>query len=160
VVLVERGWVPRDMHERERLPDVPATEGEVTVVGRVSAGLSRTFQLGSEVNASPGTRGPLLRQNTDVAFWRQWLGQAPLAGAVLQVQAETPVGMADNARQGQMQQSRQELRRHWPEPGAGRDRHLAYAAQWFAMAALLAALTVWFQIIRPHRQASSSHVPS
>lgn len=156
VLLVERGWVPRDMNNRQHLPALPSPTGEVTVSGRVTAGLTRTFQLGSEALVDTATRGPLLRQNADVAFWRQWLGQAPLAGAVLQVQAEeTTLQMPDNVQQPQQGT----LRRNWPEPGTGRDKHLAYAAQWFAMAALIAGLTIWFQIIRPHRRASS-HVPS
>lgn len=150
VVLVERGWVPRDMRDRQRLPAVPTPADEVLVQGRVAAGLSRTFQLGGEALVDTVTRGPLLRQNADVAFWRQWLGQAPLAGAVLQVQAEQPAILADNARQAHAPEDG--LRRHWPEPGTGRDRHLAYAAQWFALAALLAGLTIWFQIIRPLRR--------
>lgn len=155
VVLVERGWVPRDMNNRQRLPALPSSAEDVVVSGRVTAGLSRTFQLGSEAPADGATRGPLLRQNADLAFWRQWLGLAPLAGAVLQVRTESPPGMADNAQQP----AHDALRRNWPAPGTGRDKHLAYAAQWFALAALIAGLTFWFQIIRPHRRASS-HVPS
>lgn len=154
VILVERGWVPRDMRDRQRLPALPPSPGDIQVSGRVTAGISRTYQLGSEAPAQATSNGPLLRQNADVAFWRQWLGQAPLAGAVLQTQADAPAGMTDNA-----QAKPDALRRHWPEPGSGQDKHLAYAAQWFALAALIVGLTLWFQIIRPHRRASS-HVPS
>lgn len=145
IVLVERGWVPRDVRDRSVLPAVPTDNGAVTVRGVVAQGLSRTYQLGDEaLPASP--RGPQLRQNADVAFWRHWLGQVPVAGAVLQVQAETPPPQGDA------------LRRHWPEPGQGQDKHLAYAAQWFAMAAGIIGLTLWFQIIRPRR--ASAHVSS
>ena len=145
IVLVERGWLPRDLHDRTRLPELPSGKAKVRVVGRVVHGLSRTFQLGSEP-APASTPGPLLRQNADVAFWRNWLGQVPVAGAVLQVQAETPVEQGDV------------MRRNWPEPGLGQDKHLAYAAQWFALSALITGLTVWFQIIRPRR--ARDHVPS
>lgn len=145
IVLVERGWLPRDLHDRTRLPDLPPGAANVRVVGRVVHGLSRTFQLGSESAMASGP-GPLLRQNADVAFWRNWLGQVPVAGAVLQVQAETPVEQGDV------------MRRNWPEPGLGQDKHLAYAAQWFALSALIIGLTVWFQIIRPRR--ARDHVPS
>lgn len=136
IVLVERGWVPRDLRDRQKLPLVQTSSQTVRVVGRVVTGLSRTFQLGSEA-APVGASGPLLRQNADVAFWRHWLGQVPVAGTVLQVQAEAPAGQADV------------MRRNWPEPGEGQDKHLAYAAQWFALSALIIGLTVWFQIIRP-----------
>ena len=145
VVLVQRGWVPRDGRERTRLPTLVTPEGPVQVSGRLMSGLSRTYQLGSEADASGGP-GPLLRQNADPAFWSGWLGQSPVVGAVLQVQAETPSAQPDT------------LLRHWPEPGSGQDKHLAYAAQWFALCALVTGLTVWFQIIRPRR--ASAHVPS
>ncbi len=153
VVLVERGWVPRDVRDRSALPSVPTSTGPVSVQGRVTPGLSRTYQLGEE--AMPATQvGPLLRQNADLAFWRHWLGQAHLAGAVLQVQAETSAERADE----HADEHADVLRRNWPEPGLGQDMHLAYAAQWFAMAAGIIGLTVWFQIIRPRR--ASAHVPS
>lgn len=145
IVLVERGWVPRDLRDRQKLPLVPISAGQVKVVGRVVLGLSRTFQLGSEPE-SVSTPAPVLRQNADVAFWRHWLGQVPVAGAVLQVQAEASSEQADV------------LRRNWPEPGQGQDKHLAYAAQWFALSALIIGLTVWFQIIRP--RLAAQHVSS
>jgi surfeit locus 1 family protein len=138
LVLVERGWLPLNPRDRNRLPDVPMNAGKVSVVGHVVAGLSRTYQLGSEP-ALASSPGPVLRQNADMAFWRNWLGQAPVAGAVLQVQAETPIEQPDV------------MRRNWPEPGQGQDKHLAYAAQWFALSALVTGLTVWFQIILPRR---------
>jgi surfeit locus 1 family protein len=144
-VLVARGWVPRDPHDRLRLPAVNTPTGEVQVLGRVMAGLSQTYQLGAEPLAL-NRAGPLVRQNVDGAFWAGWLGQPPLVGAVLQVQADvTSSALADN------------LLRHWPEPGQGQEKHLAYAAQWFALSTLIAGLTLWFQIIRPRLR---SHVHS
>lgn len=145
IVLVERGWVPRDVRDRSHLPELPTSSTPVQVRGHVTLGLSRTYQLGDEAMPSAHS-GPVLRQNADLAFWRHWLGQAPVAGAVRQVQAESPSDSADV------------MRRNWPEPGEGQDRHLAYAAQWFAMAALTIGLTLWFQIIRPRR--TGAHVPS
>lgn len=143
-VLVERGWVPRDLHDRLKVPPVPTPSGEVWVMGRVSRGVSEAYRLGQEPTAMPGS-GPFIRQNADAAFWSTWLGQAPLAGAVVQLQAVDPSAPSDG------------LRRHWPEPGQGQDKHLAYAAQWFAMSATVAGLTLWFQIIRPRRQSRHVH---
>lgn len=146
VLLVQRGWVPRNKHDRLRLPPIQTPTGLVTVEGRVMGQLSRVYALGKEaipplVSASQAET-PLIRQNADVAFWQARLGQALLSGAVLQVQAE--LGAESDA----------VLRRHWPEPGMGKDKHLAYAAQWFAMAGVIAVLFVWFQVIRPRRQAA------
>jgi surfeit locus 1 family protein len=143
VVLVQRGWVPRDQRDRLHLPDLPTPAAQVQVNGRVISALTQSYQLGHE--AMPTTAGPVVRQNADVAFWSAWLGQAPLAGAVLQMQADEPAASTGL------------LRRHWPEPGQGQDKHLAYAAQWFALAALMAGLAIWYQIIRPRRTIAHVH---
>ena len=141
VVLVQRGWVPRDQQDRLHLPDLLTAEDEVKVKGRVSLALSQVYQLGQEVPPEHQS-GPVVRQNADVAFWSGWLGHAPLAGAVLQLQAAEPED--DKA-----------LLRHWPEPGIGQERHTAYAVQWFAMAAVVIGLTIWFQLISPRRQRAT-----
>ena len=138
VVLVQRGWVPRDQQDRLHLPDLLTSDEEVQVAGRVAAALSQVYQLGQEVPPDHQS-GPVVRQNADVAFWAEWLGQSPLAGAVLQLQAAEPED--DPA-----------LLRHWTEPGFGQERHTAYAVQWFAMAAVVTGLTIWFQLISPRRQ--------
>lgn len=136
VVLVQRGWVPRHAGERSRLPDWREATGEVEVVGRVMARVSQAYAIGEEAPPSPST-SRLIRQNVDEAFWLSWMGQSPLPGAVLQVHAE----MGSPA----------DLRRDWPQPDAGVDKHHAYAAQWFAMSAVAAGLTLWFPFIRPRR---------
>ena len=149
VVLVQRGWVPRHAGDRLRLPVVETPAQEVAISGRVASGLSQVYQLGVEPAAAPVVQGsaPVVRQNADSAFWSAWLRQAPLAGAVLQTEPARPSDAAA-------------LRRAWPEPGQGQSKHLAYAAQWFAMAAILAGLTLWFQVILPARRRSSSSTPS
>jgi surfeit locus 1 family protein len=139
VVLVQRGWVPRDQQDRMHLPDLLTPEAEVKVTGRVVQALSQVYQLGQEEAQPAASSGHVVRQNADVAFWTAWLGQAPLAGALLQVQAAEP-------------EDAEALVRHWVEPGFGADRHKAYALQWFVMSAVLAGLTIWFQIISPRRQ--------
>lgn len=141
IVLVQRGWVPRDARDRLHVPEVITPAEEVTIHGRVMASVSQVFQLGVESTAA-GSAGPLIRQNADAAFWSAWLGQSPLVGAVLQVQAAEPADAAV-------------LQRHWPEAGSGQDKHLAYAAQWFAMAAVMAGLLLWFQVIAPRRSSRS-----
>ena len=39
--------------------------------------------------------------------------------------------------------------RDWPRPALDVHKHYGYAFQWFALAALIAGLYVWFQLIRP-----------
>jgi len=161
LVLVQRGWVPRDPRDRLKLPALPALASRVVVPGRVVAEPSRVYQIGQE--AAPAGPGPLVRQNVDAAFWQAWLGQSPLAGAVLQLQAEDVLAeQADQNGMGlQAHAVSDALLRHWPAPDLGKGKHLAYAAQWFALAALIMGLYVWYQLIRPRRAlAHDGHVPT
>jgi surfeit locus 1 family protein len=43
--------------------------------------------------------------------------------------------------------------RRWPEPGSGRERHLGYAFQWFAMAV---AVAVIYLVLNIRRRGSES----
>jgi surfeit locus 1 family protein len=45
------------------------------------------------------------------------------------------------------------LLRDWPVITAGIEKNLAYAFQWFALAALQLMLYIWFQFIQPYRYA-------
>lgn len=144
IVLVQRGWWPRDAQDRQRLPDWPEADGEIDVRGVVQAHVSQTYALGDE-GPAPRAASRLLRQNVDDAFWRAWLGQSPLPGALLQGHPEVmtsvhPVGWVAPG-----------LRRNWPQPDFGVDKHHGYAAQWFALSALSVGLTLWFSVIRPRR---------
>ncbi len=143
IVLVQRGWWPRDAQDRQRLPDWQEAEGEIDVSGVVMPHVSQTYALGDE-GPPPREGGHVLRQNAGEAFWRAWLGQSPLPGVVLQVHPEvapgSPAGFVPP-----------DLRRDWPQPDLGVDKHHAYAAQWFALSALAVGLTLWFSVIRPRR---------
>lgn len=144
IVLVQRGWWPRDPQDRQRLPDWPDVDVDIELQGVVLPHVSRTYALGEE-GPPPRKAGPALRQNVDEAFWLAWLGQSPLPGAVLQghPEAMTSVSAAGVAPP--------DLRRDWPQPDLGVDKHRAYAAQWFALSALSVGLTLWFSVIRPWR---------
>jgi surfeit locus 1 family protein len=43
------------------------------------------------------------------------------------------------------------LHRHWPPPAVDVHKHYGYAFQWFALAALILGLYVWFQVLAPYR---------
>lgn len=127
-VLVQRGWAPRDARDRTRLPLLATPDGVVEVRGRVVAWPSRLFDFGT---AGSGT----IRQNLDpVAFSRE----TGLRLRPFSVQQE-PLGDPDG------------LQRRWPAPALDVGKHHGYALQWFAMAAVMAGLYVWFQILRPRR---------
>ena len=132
-VLVQRGWVPRDFQDRSRLPDVPTPEGEVRVQGRLAPPPSQLFELGA------GSDGPI-RQNVDLSqLAGEW--RVPLLGGVSVLQTD------DDA---------SGLIRDWPRFVGDQHKHLAYAAQWFAMSAIAAGLYLWFQILLP-RLTRRSH---
>ena len=144
IVLVQRGWWPRHAQDRQRLPDWAEAEGDIELPGVVWPQVSQTYALGQETASAPAGAGPLLRQNVDAAFWRSWLGQSPLPGAVLQGHPE--VMISANAAASPPVPA---LRRDWPQPDNGVDKHQAYAAQWFALSALALGLTLWFAWLRP-----------
>lgn len=135
-VLVERGWAPRHSQRRELLPPVQTPEAApVTVVARIIPNPSRLFDFG-------GLESGPIRQNLDIAAAARESGLSLRPVALLQTEGPTDDG----------------LLRHWSAPAVGLDKHHGYAAQWFALSALMAGLYVWFQLIRPRRQAAPHHV--
>lgn len=125
VVLVQRGWVPRSFEDRSRVPTVPAPAGLVRVQGRIAPPPSKLYELG-------GPERGLIRQNLDLAQFRAETG-LPLVPVSIQQ-------LGDGAAEG--------LARDWPQISTGVEKHYGYAFQWFGLSALMAALYVWFQIVR------------
>lgn len=133
-VLVQRGWTPRDAQTRERLPVLGGGAGEVELQGRVMAQPARLYELGAAAS------GPI-RQNLAPAAYAAEIGRPLLPLTVLQLQPAAGEGDA--------------LKRDWPAPELGLQKHYGYAFQWFALSALLTGLYVWFQLLRPRRRAAS-----
>ncbi len=127
-LLVQRGWVPRDMAERTRLPSLPLPEGEVELSGLIAPPPTRWVALGSEA------AGPI-RQNLDLESFSRETGLRlrPLSLLQLDVPGAAPDG----------------LLRQWPKPAVDVHKHYGYAFQWFALAGLITILYVWFQLVRP-----------
>ncbi len=124
VVLVNRGFARRDPRDRTRLPAVERPEGEVTVDGLAMAHTARVLQLGE--NAPVGS-GPVVWQNLDYESFERASGLSVARWVVQQTNG------ADDG-----------LLRNWPRFSAGVDKHYGYALQWFALAALITALTAFF----------------
>ncbi len=136
VVLVQRGWAPRNFQDRMQLPPVQTAEGTVQVTGRVALPPSRLYEFEGGDSAKGSSR---IRQNLDLAAFGAETGLALAPLTVLQTV---------DAGEG--------LSRDWPVIGASVDKHYGYAFQWFGLCGLIALLYVWFQIvrrfIRPRRQ--------
>jgi surfeit locus 1 family protein len=158
VVWVQRGWVPRNVQERTRLPDVPTPAGTVQVQGRVVAAVSRAYALGEAQNqpmqplrdtpqssASPaGNSAP-----SSARASRIWQNLPNINfGSQLQLM---PVAVLQTATPNAVQDG---LSRDWPQADVGVAKHYGYAFQWFALCGLIIALYVWFQILAPRRKRS------
>lgn len=129
VVLVQRGWAPRNFQDRNQLPPVQTPQDVVVQVqGRVAAAPSRLYEFQGADSAKGSSR---IRQNLDLAAFRTETGLALAHLTVLQTGA---------ASEG--------LQRDWPVVGSGVDKHYGYAFQWFGLCGLIALLYVWFQIVR------------
>lgn len=130
-VLVQRGWAPRDAADRTRVPELPTPAGEVSVTARVAPWPSRRFDLGAEESGR-------IRQNLDAAaLARQWRVEL----RPLSLLETTPGPAADGA-----------WVRRWTAPTPDVGKHHGYAFQWFALATLIAGLTVWYRILKPRRE--------
>lgn len=128
VVLVQRGWVPRDFNDRTRVPSIATPPGEVRVEGRLAPPPGKLYELGE------AGEGPI-RQNIDLAAFARETGLPLLAVSVQQ---------SGDASDG--------LLREWPRVAVDVSKHHGYAFQWFALCALVGILYVWFQIISPRRK--------
>lgn len=131
VVLVQRGWVPRDFTDRSRVPTIDTPAGEVQVQGRLAPPPGKLYQLG---DAGTG----VIRQNIELGAFARETGLDLLSVSVQQTGA-SPEG----------------LLREWPRAAVGVDKHHGYAFQWFGLCALAGVLYLWFQFISPRRKRIS-----
>ncbi len=129
VLLVQRGWLPRDRDERTRIAPYDTPAGTVRIEGAIAAGVARLYEFD---DAASGT----IRQNLDVDAYARQIGQALLPEVLVQSDDARNTG-ADG------------LRRQWSAATLDVSKHHGYAFQWFALSALIVGLTVWFQFIRP-----------
>jgi cytochrome oxidase assembly protein ShyY1 len=120
VVLVERGWLPRDPAVHDRVPHVATPAGRTTIAGIAVLRPPRVMELGTAPPLKPGA----IVQNVDPAPFAQASGMAVLPVVVEQTSADAPAAAAA------------EPIRNWPAPAVGVDRHKGYAFQWYALAAM------------------------
>jgi surfeit locus 1 family protein len=121
-VLVNRGWQPFGA-TRADLPDVAVSDEARTIHGR----LDRLPRPPIELEGVPATGWPRLMQYPNAAKLSVALGRELYDGMIL-LEPDEPDGFV----------------REWTVPGAGADRNLGYAVQWFAFAAL--AIAIWIAL--------------
>ncbi len=129
-VLVQRGWLPRDMMDRTRLAPYTTLETAVAVQGLIAPALARLYEFDGAAS------GPI-RQNLQLDAYARESGLALRPWVLVQNDGTAP--FSDG------------LLRQWPAPATGVDKHHGYAFQWFSLCALTLFLYVWFQFIRPRR---------
>ena len=127
-VLVQRGWVPRDLLDRTLLPAVPTPDGEVEVDGLIAPPPSRLYEFASAASGA-------IRQNLDLSGFAVESGLTLVPLSVQQ--RDSPTTRGDG------------LLRRWSRPAVDVQKHYGYAFQWFALCALMAGLYVWSQLVRP-----------
>lgn len=132
-VLVNRGWVPLG-ETRAHIPDVTVGGEERSVTGRVDLLARPGLKLGGEI--AGGASWPRVVAYPEIEALARELGY-PLEPFILLLDAGEPDG----------------YRREWRPAGFGPERHLAYALQWFALAA---ALAVIYLVVNVRRHTPSN----
>lgn len=123
VLMVQRGWVPRNFEAREVLPPVQRPAGTVELAGRIALPPSKLYEPGAPASGA-------IRQNLDLRQFR----------------LETSLPIDERFVVVQTGAASEGLLREWPVVNLGVEKHYGYAFQWFALAALIAGLFAWFQL--------------
>ena len=123
-VLVERGWKARGAGEGANAASPPL--GQVTIEGLAVSRPSRVLELGTPKLEVPG-----IWQNLDYDAYENATKRS-VARFVVRQAAAARTDMTDG------------LRREWPPPASGVDKHRGYAFQWYALAVLITVFAGYF----------------
>ena len=129
LVLVQRGWFPRDAHDRTRIPAIPTPSGRLQISGRVRSDAGQVMQLGQ----SPAPSAGAILQNLDLPRFAA-ASKLPAHAFIIEQSSDLQDGLS----------------RDWPQPGFGIDTHHGYAFQWYG----LAAAAILFFLITGFKRAS------
>lgn len=136
-LLVQRGFVPRDFQQRDRLPQWHDTPSQVVVTGTLRPGASSAYVLG------PDGSGAIRQAVTPVQLAGEW--RQDVVPAVLWQDNDEQAAQDGGA-------SVPPLDRRWPEPRSDVAKHEGYAFQWLALSVAVLLLLLWHQVIQPRRQ--------
>jgi surfeit locus 1 family protein len=139
VVLVNRGWLPQGA-TRADLPELEAINGTVDLRGSVYVPLGKPLVLGA---AEASATWPRIVQTLDPPAMAAAAGHAArrLFPYSVRLDIATP-GV---------------LVRDWPVISTAPEKHRAYAVQWFAMAAMLIGLYLFYSTRPDTPSASEDH---
>ena len=126
-VMINRGWMPVNPAGRELIAPPPVPAGRVEIEGHAALQVSSFMALRG---AAAGKLGGIWPNFSFEAYVSEsGLNLQPI---VVQQTSATPDGLV----------------RDWPVPGAGTERHIGYAIQWYLMSALSVGLWIWFVVLR------------
>ncbi|CAG4891169.1 SURF1 family protein [Paraburkholderia saeva] len=134
-VLVNRGWLPRNMNDRTEMKPFGTPKGEIEIEGIARADASKAYELGQGGSAAHQE----IRQNLDVKAYAAETG-LPLQPFVIQ----------------QLSDDGDTLVRDWPVPATGVETNYGYMFQWWGMA----AAAIGFGLYAARRAAKKEHAPS
>ena len=133
-ILVQRGWLPRNFLDRNALPEIKTDAAEVAITGRIALSPSKLFEF-------KGLESGALRQNIEIENLAKELKLELLPYSLLQLDVAVANEKANV--------TQDKLLRRWAQPNYGSEKNYGYMVQWWALSALVTALYVWFQLIRP-----------
>jgi surfeit locus 1 family protein len=154
IILVQRGWMPRNFLDRNKLPEVATDTAKVTIVGRIALSPSKLFEFKGADNGA-------LRQNIEIEALAKEFKIELLPYSLLQLN-QVDANAAKVEAKDQKERGAQ-LLRNWSQPSFGAEKNYGYMVQWWALSALILLLYVWFQFIRPaikskNSENTSSHI--
>lgn len=114
-VLVARGWIPRNVADRTKVPTIATPDGTIEIEGVARRSIGRVMQLGAVDSPQPHA----IVQNLDIPSF------AASSKLVMQ-----PIFLE------QLSDTQDGLVRDWPQPSNGVEKHRGYAFQWYALAAM------------------------
>lgn len=154
IILVQRGWMPRNFLDRNKLPEVATETTLVSIVGRIALSPSKLFEFNGANNGS-------IRQNIEIEGLAKEFKIDLLPYSLLQLD-QVDTNAAKVAATDQKERGVQ-LLRNWSQPSFGAEKNYGYMVQWWALSALILLLYVWFQFIRSatkfkNTEDTSSHI--
>ncbi|WP_091907215.1 SURF1 family protein [Chitinasiproducens palmae] len=121
VLLVNRGWLPRNLAQRSAIAPYQTPTGTLRLEGVARADATRIYELGEAPRAGTPGEARAIRPNLPIDEYARETGLKLLPYVLMQTNA------VDDG-----------LVRDWPRPAADVDRNYGYMLQWWGMA--LAAL--------------------
>lgn len=129
LIWINRGWVPRDGMDREKLPPLMTPVGMVEVEGLVFEHPARVMNVG---NVDALAQKQKIQQNLDIEKQSAQLGLPYLPFILRQTQGGPDDG----------------LQRDWAPMQDGSEKHKGYAFQWFSLAALTILFWLFSGLLR------------